>query len=83
MAISTDYIFPLTIHEAMMIEPTETESVETLDAFISAMLKIAEEAESTPELLKEAPHNTPVRRVDEVSAARNPISSTHKIIKYT
>ena len=69
--------FPLTIHEAMMIEPTETESVETLDAFISAMLKIAEEAESTPELLKEAPHNTPVRRVDEVSAARNPI------IKYT
>lgn len=65
--------FPLTIHEAMMIEPTETESVDTLDTFISAMLKIAEEANFTPELLKEAPHNTPVRRVDEVSAARNPI----------
>jgi len=65
--------FPLTIKEAMMIEPTETESVETLDAFVSAMLKIAEEAKTSPELLKEAPHNTPVRRLDEVLAARNPV----------
>lgn len=65
--------FPLTIKEAMMIEPTETESVETLDAFIAAMLKIAEEVQTDPEILKEAPHNTPVRRVDEVLAARNPV----------
>jgi glycine dehydrogenase subunit 2 len=65
--------FPLTIKEAMMIEPTETESVETLDSFISAMLKIAEEARTDPGLLKGAPHNTPVRRVDEVLAARNPV----------
>lgn len=65
--------FPLTINDAIMIEPTETESVDTLDAFVSAMLKIAEEAKTSPELLKEAPHNTPVRRVDEVTAARNPI----------
>ncbi len=65
--------FPLTVHEAMMIEPTETESVQTLDDFISAMLQIAEEAKTSPELLKAAPHNTPVRRVDEVSAARNPV----------
>lgn len=65
--------FPLTINDAIMIEPTETESVDTLDDFVSAMLKIAEEAKTSPELLKEAPHNTPVRRVDEVTAARNPI----------
>jgi glycine dehydrogenase subunit 2 len=66
----TNY-FPLIVHEALMIEPTETESKETLDAFIDAMIKIAEEAHTHPELLKEAPHNTPVSRLDEVKAARD------------
>jgi len=65
--------FPLIVDEAIMIEPTETESKETLDAFIEAMIKISEEAKENPQLLKEAPHNTPVRRVHEVLAARNPV----------
>jgi glycine dehydrogenase subunit 2 len=65
--------FPLIIHEAMMMEPTETESIESIDEFIDALIKIAEEAKSDPNLLHEAPHNTPVRRIDEVLAARNPI----------
>lgn len=63
--------FPLIVNEAIMIEPTETESVETLDSFIDVMNKIAEEAKTNPELLKSAPHNTPVRRIDEAKAARN------------
>jgi glycine dehydrogenase subunit 2 len=66
----TNY-FPLIVHEALMIEPTETESLESLDAFVDALLKIAEEARTQPELLKEAPHHTPVRRVDEVKAAKD------------
>ena len=65
--------FPLIVDSAIMIEPTETESKETLDSFIDVMIKISQEAKDHPELLKEAPHNTPVRRVDEVLAARNPI----------
>lgn len=65
----TNY-FPLIVPEALMIEPTETESKETLDAFIVAMRKIAGEALSEPELLHSAPHTTPVRRLDEVRAAR-------------
>jgi glycine dehydrogenase subunit 2 len=65
----TNY-FPLIVHEALMIEPTETESKQTLDAFAQALLKIAEEARSQPELLKEAPHTTPVGRLDEVKAAK-------------
>lgn len=65
--------FPLIIDQAIMIEPTETESLETLDGFIDAMLKIAEEAKTDPELVKGAPHDTIVRRPDEVGAARNPI----------
>lgn len=65
----TNY-FPLIVHEALMIEPTETESKETLDAFADALLKIAEEARAAPHLLHEAPHNTPVRRLDEVRAAK-------------
>lgn len=65
--------FPLIVDSAIMVEPTETESKETLDAFIEAMIKIAEEAKENPQLLKEAPHNAPVRRVDEVLAARNPV----------
>jgi glycine dehydrogenase subunit 2 len=64
--------FPLVVEEAMMIEPTETESKETLDAFAEAMLRIAEEARESPDLLHEAPHHTPVRRLDEVAAARRP-----------
>ncbi|ADH60110.1 Glycine cleavage system P-protein-like protein [Thermoanaerobacter mathranii subsp. mathranii str. A3] len=70
--------FPLIVEEAIMIEPTETENKETLDAFIEAMIKIAEEAKENPQLLKEAPHNTPVRRVDEVLAARNPVLKCSK-----
>lgn len=64
--------FPLLFHQAIMIEPTETESKETLDSFIDIMHRIAEEAVSDPEALKSAPHTTPVRRLDETSAARNP-----------
>src|SRR5207244_12050948 len=62
--------FPLIVPEALMIEPTETEAKETLDAFCDAMLAIAKEAEEEPELLKEAPHDRPVRRLDEVRAAQ-------------
>jgi glycine dehydrogenase subunit 2 len=65
----TNY-FPLIVHEALMIEPTETENKDTLDSFVKALLKIAEEARSQPVLLKEAPHKTPFGRMDEVKAAR-------------
>lgn len=65
--------FPLIVHEALMIEPTETESKETLDQFVETMQKIADEARENPELLHSAPHETPVGRLDEVSAARKPI----------
>ncbi len=64
---------PKVCPEAMLIEPTETESLEELDTFVCVMRKIAEEIESQPELLKEAPHDTPVRRVDEATAARKPV----------
>ena len=64
--------FPLIVEEALMIEPTETESRETLDYFIAAMKAIAQEAEESPELLHEAPHNTPNTRLDETRAARRP-----------
>ena len=57
----------------MMIEPTETESKETLDAFIAVMREIAREAAEDPVILQDAPHNTPVRHPDETTAARNPI----------
>jgi glycine dehydrogenase subunit 2 len=65
----TNY-FPLIVHEALMIEPTETESKEVLDAFAEALLKIAEEAHRDPEMLKSAPHITPIGRVDDVKAAK-------------
>ena len=65
----TNY-FPVIVREALMIEPTETESKPTLDAFIAAMRKIAQEASSNPELLRSAPHVTPTGRLDEVKAAR-------------
>ncbi len=66
----TNY-FPLIVHEALMIEPTETESKQTLDAFVDVLLKIAEESHTQPELLKSAPHVTPVGRLDEVKAAKD------------
>jgi glycine dehydrogenase subunit 2 len=69
--------FPLLFHQALMIEPTETESLETLDAFIDVMHTIAREAAEDPELLHSAPHNTPVGRPDETAAARQPV------LKYT
>jgi glycine dehydrogenase subunit 2 len=62
--------FPLVVSEAIMTEPTETESKQTLDAYIDAMKEIATEADENPEILHTAPHNTPVRRLDEVRAAR-------------
>jgi glycine dehydrogenase subunit 2 len=65
----TNY-FPLIVHEALMIEPTETESKDTIDAFAQALLTIAEEARTDPDLLHDAPHNAPVRRLDEVRAAK-------------
>ena len=65
--------FPLLFHQALMIEPTECESKETLDDFIEVMKTIAKEADSNPELLQSAPHNTLVRRLDEVKAARFPV----------
>jgi len=64
--------FPLIVEEAMLIEPTETESLETLDAFAEALIAIAAEAESSPDLVREAPHTAPVRRLDEATAARQP-----------
>jgi glycine dehydrogenase subunit 2 len=65
--------FPLIVPEALMIEPTETETKETLDAFADAMLAIAREAAEQPELLKEAPHVRPVKRLDEVRAVKRPV----------
>ena len=64
--------FPLTVEEGMLIEPTETETLETLDAFADALLEIAREAREDPELVKSAPHDAPVRRLDEATAARQP-----------
>lgn len=65
--------FPLLFHQAIMIEPTETESKETLDGFIDIMRHIAKEAVEDPDSMKTAPHTTPVRRLDETTAARQPI----------
>ncbi len=65
--------FPLLFHESLMIEPTENESKETIDGFIQVMRQIAEEAKSDPEMVKSAPHNTPIGRVDDVLAAKHPI----------
>ncbi|WP_297550225.1 aminomethyl-transferring glycine dehydrogenase subunit GcvPB [Thermococcus sp.] len=67
--------FPLIVHEALMIEPTETVSKEELDAYVEALKKISEEAYSSPEVVKSAPHNTAVRRVDDVLAAKKPVLS--------
>ena len=64
--------FPLIVDEALMVEPTESESKETLDAFIDAMLAIASESETIPETVQGAPYSTPVSRLDEAKAAREP-----------
>ncbi|MDH5607437.1 MAG: aminomethyl-transferring glycine dehydrogenase subunit GcvPB [Anaerolineae bacterium] len=66
----TNY-FPLIVREALMIEPTETETKEVLDQFVDAMLQIAKEAHESPEILKDAPHTTPFKRMDEVKAAKS------------
>ena len=65
--------FPLIVPEALMIEPTETETKETLDAFVEAMLAIAREARDDPGAVKSAPHSRPGGRLDEVRVARQPI----------
>ena len=65
--------FPLNVEEGMMIEPTETESKETLDAFIDAMIQIAKEVEENPEIVQDAPHTTVIKRLDETKAARKPV----------
>ena len=72
--------FPLLFHESLMIEPTENESKETIDAFIDVMHKIAAEAKADPELVKTAPHNTPIGRVDDVLAAKQPITTYWKTL---
>jgi glycine dehydrogenase subunit 2 len=72
--------FPLLFHESLMIEPTENESKETLDGFIAVMRKIAEEAKTDPELVKSAPHDTPIGRVDDVLAAKHPITTYTQMI---
>ena len=73
--------FPLLFHESLMIEPTENESKETIDAFINVMHKIAEEAKTEPELVKTAPHNTPIGRVDDVLAATQPVTTYWKSLE--
>ena len=72
--------FPLLFHESLMIEPTENESKETLDGFIAVMRQIAEEAKSDPELVKSAPHTTPIGRVDDVLAAKHPVTTFRQMI---
>ena len=64
--------FPLIVDEGMLIEPTETEFVDTLDAFAAALIAIAAEAERDPDIVRSAPHTAPVRRLDEATAARQP-----------
>ncbi|WP_217586689.1 aminomethyl-transferring glycine dehydrogenase subunit GcvPB [Lentibacillus saliphilus] len=70
--------FPLNVEEALMVEPTETESKETLDGFIDTMIQIAKETETEPELVQDAPHTTVVKRMDETTAARKPILRYYK-----
>ena len=65
--------FPLVVPEALMIEPTETESIETLDEFAEAMRQITAEAIDSPQLIREAPHERPAERLDEAGAVKNAI----------
>ena len=71
--------FPLLFHESLMIEPTESESLETIDSFIDVMRRIAEEAANDPEMVKTAPHTTPIGRVDDVLAAKHPVLTYRKL----
>jgi glycine dehydrogenase subunit 2 len=64
--------FPLIVPEALMVEPTETENKDMLDGFVAAMERIYSEIQTDPQIVKDAPHHQPVKRIDEVSAARNP-----------
>ena len=72
--------FPLLFHESLMIEPTENESKETLDGFIAVMRQIAEEAKTNPDEVKTAPHHTPIGRVDDVLAAKHPITTYKQMV---
>jgi glycine dehydrogenase subunit 2 len=72
--------FPLLFHEALMVEPTENESKQTLDEFIRIMRVIAQEAKDDPEMVKTAPHNTPVRRLDDTQAALHPIVTWRELV---
>ena len=72
--------FPLLFHESMMIEPTETEALETLDEFIEVMHKVAAEAKENPDLVKDAPVTTLVRKLDETGAAKNPILTYRHLV---
>jgi glycine dehydrogenase subunit 2 len=65
--------FPLVVDEALMVEPTETETKETLDHFVEIVVEILREAREDPEVARNAPHTTPVRRLDEAAAARKPV----------
>lgn len=73
--------FPLLFHESMMIEPTENESKETIDGFIAVMHQIAKEAKEHPEIVHEAPHNTPIGRVDDVLAAKHPVVTYKQLVE--
>jgi glycine dehydrogenase subunit 2 len=75
--------FPLNVEECIMIEPTETESKETLDSFIDAMIQIAKETEENPEIVQDAPHTTVIKRLDETKAARKPILRYQKMVEET
>ncbi|MBQ8270443.1 MAG: aminomethyl-transferring glycine dehydrogenase subunit GcvPB [Bacteroidaceae bacterium] len=72
--------FPLLFHQSIMIEPTETESKETLDEFIAVMKKVAREAIENPDIVKNAPYSTPVRRLDETTAARSPKTTYKQLV---
>lgn len=72
--------FPLLFHQAMMIEPTENESKQTIDSFIHVMRQIAQEAKENPDVVKTAPHNAPISRVDDVLAAKHPILTYKQLV---
>ena len=72
--------FPLLFHQSLMIEPTENESKQTIDGFIAVMRRIAEEAATTPEVVKTAPHNAPITRVDDVRAAMHPLITYRMLV---
>ena len=75
--------FPLLFHQSLMIEPTENESKQTIDGFIAVMRRIAEEAATTPEVVKTAPHNAPITRVDDVRAAMHPLITYRMLVNDT